>query len=169
MAVTATIVVGADGSSTLRGSSDSVTTPIDRQRFLIRRRHCDAILIGGNTARNERYQRTPVPLVVLSHTRPAILDKNAQAHWWALSPAEAVARARTEFGSNLSIEGGISFIAELLNAKLLTQLDLSITPHRGGENRVNVLELLSHFEKIQTDEEQGTIFHTCTLPIMTQI
>ena len=162
------LVLGADGTSTLHGNSESVTTPIDRQRFLARRRLCDAILIGGNTARNERYQRTPVPLVILSHSRPAILDQNSKAHWWVLSPAQAVARAQWEFGNTLSIEGGIAFISELLKANLLTQLELSITPHTGGEDKVDYLELLAHFEKIQTHEVEGTIFHTCTFPITTR-
>jgi riboflavin biosynthesis pyrimidine reductase len=94
MPVIASLVLGADGSSTLLGTSDTVTTPIDRQRFLARRRGCDAILIGGNTARNERYEKTPVPLIVLSHTRPEVLEENPRAHWWTLSPVEAVARAR---------------------------------------------------------------------------
>lgn len=168
MAVIASLVLGADGSSTLLGTSDTVTTPIDRQRFLARRRLCQAILIGGNTARNERYQRTPVPLVVLSHTRPLVLDQNPKAHWWRLSPVEAVARARWEFGNTLSIEGGISFISELLDAQLITQLELSITPHVGGEYKVDYMDLLRHFEKIETQELEATIFHTCTFPIKNQ-
>jgi riboflavin biosynthesis pyrimidine reductase len=168
VAVISSLVLGADGTSTLHGNSESVTTPIDRQLFLARRRLCDAILIGGNTARNERYQKTPVPLVVLSHTRPAILDQNSQARWWMLSPAQAVSRAQWEFGNDLSIEGGIAFISELLNANLLTQLELSITPHVGGEEKIDYLNLLSHFEKITTQEIEGTIFHTCTIPIMNQ-
>lgn len=165
MAVIASLVLGADGSSTLLGNSDAVTTPLDRQRFLARRRQCDAILIGGNTARHERYQKTPVPLVVLSHTRPALLDQNQRAHWWSLSPIEAVARARWDFGNTLSIEGGIAFISELLDARMISQLELSITAHTGGENKVDYLDLLAHFEKIETEELGGTIFHTCTFPI----
>lgn len=168
MAVIASLVLGADGSSTVLGTSDKVTTPIDRQRFLTRRRLSDVILVGGNTARNERYQRTPVPLVVLSHTRPSVLDLNPKAHWWSLSPAEAIARARWEFGSTISIEGGISFICELLDAQLISQLELSITSHVGGESKVDYLELLAHFEKIETEEIEATIFHTCTFPIKTQ-
>jgi riboflavin biosynthesis pyrimidine reductase len=168
MAVIASLVLGADGSSTLLGTSDTITTPIDRQRFLARRRLCNAILIGGNTARSERYQRTPVPLVVLSHTRPSVLDQNAKAHWWRLSPVEAIARARWEFGNTLSVEGGGSFIGELLDAQLISQLELSITSHVGGENKVDYLELLAHFEKIETEELEATIFHTCTFPIKPQ-
>jgi len=168
MSVIASLVLGADGSSTLLGTSDTVTTPIDRQRFLARRRDCNAILIGGNTARNERYQKTPVPLVVLSHTRPEILDQNPKAHWWTLSPVEAIARAQQEFGDTLSIEGGVAFISELLGAQLISQLELSITSHVGGEYKVDYLDLLSHFEKIETEELEATIFHTCTFPIKNQ-
>jgi riboflavin biosynthesis pyrimidine reductase len=168
VAVISSLVLGVDGASTLHGNSDSITTPIDRQRFLARRRECDAILIGGNTARNERYQRTPVPLVILSHSRPAILDQNSKAHWWSLSPTEAVARAQWEFGNTLLIEGGIAFVSELLKANLLTQLELSITSHTGGDDKVDYLDLLAHFEKIETHEVEGTIFHTCTFPITIQ-
>lgn len=166
MAVIASLVLAADGSSTLAGTSDTVTTPIDRQRFLARRRTCDAILIGGNTARNERYERTPVPLVILSHSRPELLDRNPKAHWWNISPIQAVARARWEFGDALSIEGGIAFISELLEAGLISQLELSITSHVGGENKVDYLDLLAHFEKVETEELEGTIFHSCTFPII---
>ena len=165
MAVIASLVLAADGSSTLAGTSDTVTTPIDRQRFLARRRSCDAILIGGNTARNERYERTPVPLVILSHARPDLLDKNPRAHWWSLPPTEAVARARWEFGSRLSVEGGIALVGELLEANLISHLELSITPHLGGENKVDYLDLLAHFEKIETEEIEGTIFYSCAFPI----
>lgn len=168
MNVIASLVLAADGSSTMHGTSDLVTTPLDRQRFLARRRTCDAILIGGNTARNERYEKTPVTLIVLSHTRPALLDRNPKAHWWAISPEEAVARAETEFGETLSIEGGVSFISGLLEANLITQLELSITAHTGGENRVDYLDLIAHFENVTTEEYEGTIFHSCTHPIKRQ-
>jgi len=168
MAVIASLVLGADGSSTLLGTSDAVTTPLDRARFLVRRRQSDAILIGGNTARHERYQRTPVPLVIISHTRPALLDQNLKAHWWSLSPVEAVARARWEFGDNLSVEGGMAMISELLDAGAISQLKLSITAHVGGENKIDYLDLLARFEKIETEELEGTIFHTCTFPVTTQ-
>lgn len=166
MAVIASLVLGSDGSSTLKGSSDEVTTPVDRQRFLARRRLSDAILIGGNTARNERYQRTPVPLVILSRTRPGLLEQNPLAHWWHLSPLEAVIRAQQEFGTTISIEGGIGLISELLDAGAISQLELSITPNVGGEDRVDYRDLISHFEKIEKSHLDETTFYTCTGPLM---
>lgn len=168
MATIASLVLGADGSSTIRGTSEMITTPLDRQRFLARRRKCDAIVIGGNTARNERYEKTPVAVIVLSHARPSLLDRNPKAHWWALSPIEAVARAQEEFGENLSIEGGIALLSTLLEADLITQLELSVTSHTGGENKIDYVDLLAHFEKVTTEQLEGTIFYTCTLPIRKQ-
>jgi len=166
MAVIASLVLGADGSSTLGGSSDAITTLVDRERFLIRRRSSDALIIGGNTARNERYRRTPVPLVVVSRSQPEILEQNPLAHWWSVSPSEAVTRAQEEFGERISIEGGVALVSELLDAHLITQLELSITPHIGGANRVNHFELLAHFENVETNYVEETIFYTCTTPIM---
>lgn len=168
MSVIASLVLGADGSSTFREDSEAITTPIDRQRFLARRRLSDAIVIGGNTARNERYQRTPVPVVVVSHSRPSLLDQNPQAHWWPLTPLDALSRAQIEFGSRISIEGGVAFVLVLLNAGAITQLELSITPHLGGENKVDYLHLLSYFEKVEMTRVDETLFYSCTVPLMLQ-
>jgi riboflavin biosynthesis pyrimidine reductase len=63
--IIATLVVGSDGSTSKDGSSRGVSSSADRSRFLERRRSVDAILIGGNTARNEPYRKTPVPVVVV--------------------------------------------------------------------------------------------------------
>lgn len=168
MAVIGSLVLGADGSSTLGGNSQLISNPLDQERFLARRRLCNAILIGGNTARLEAYQRTPVPVVVLSHTRPPLLDQNPKAHWWNLSPTEAVERAVREFGERLSAESGVSLLTDLLDANLITELNLTITPKVGGEKKMDYKTLLAHFENIQTEEIDGTIFYTCTSPITLQ-
>ena len=98
MSVTATIVVGTDGCTSLDGSSTQVTSDADRQNFLKRRRMVDCIIIGGNTARNEPYVKTPVPLVVISrHPHPNL----PAAHVWNVDPCDGVIRAAKEFGENL--------------------------------------------------------------------
>ena len=168
MSVTATLVIGADGSSSLLGSSEGITSPEDRRQFLARRRQSDVILIGGKTALHERYRRTPVPLVVISHTYPAVVGQNPLAHWWNLSPTEAIKRASEEFGPSVFIEGGATMLRELLSIGAIMQFDLSITPATGGENRVDASELLSHFKRITRSEVNGTIFYRCTDPITLQ-
>lgn len=68
MSVVATLVVGSDGSTSKESRSAGISSPEDRQAFLKRRREVDVIIVGGNTARHEPYNRTPVPLVVISRS-----------------------------------------------------------------------------------------------------
>lgn len=163
MATVATLVLGVDGSTSLGGSSDGITSAVDRARFLARRRTSDCLIIGGNTARSERYQKTPVPLVILSRSLPDLISKNPLAHWWNLPPAEAVLRARAQFGIEILIEGGISIITELLDLGAIDQLELSVTQVSGGENRIEISELLRHFSHINKTRNQpeGTTFYSC--------
>ncbi|MEK6648314.1 MAG: dihydrofolate reductase family protein [Actinomycetota bacterium] len=165
MATVATLVLGIDGSTSLGGDSEGVTSPTDRARFLSRRRTSDCLIIGGNTARSDRYQKTPAPLVILSRSLPDLISENPLAHWWNLSPADAVARARAQFGDEILIEAGISIITELLNLGAIDQLELSITQASGGENRIEVHELLKHFTAIDKTEVNDTIFYSCSWPI----
>jgi dihydrofolate reductase len=72
----------------------------------------------------------------------------------------AVEKARSLFGEKILIEGGISMINELLEHKEIDQLELSVTPVTGGENTVDINQLLSHFSKVDKREESGTIFYS---------
>ncbi len=166
MAVIASLVLGADGSSSLRGNSAAISTPIDRERFLARRRLCDVIIVGGRTAKADGYKTTPVPLVIISHSRPGLLDVNPKAHWWMMPATEAIERVKKEFGPTVSIEGGISMISELLAAGAISQLELSISPKTGGENKINREQLLKFFEKVEEELVVETIFYTCTRPMI---
>ena len=165
MAVIASLVLGADGSSTLRGNSTAISTPIDQKRFLARRRLCDVIIVGGKTARSESYKKTPTPLVIVSHSRPDLLDANPIAHWWKTPPADAVERAKRDFGPAVSVECGVSMLVKLLDAGAISQLELSISPHSGGENKIDHHKLLSYFNKVEKEVVDETIFFSCTVPI----
>lgn len=158
MAVTVTLVVGADGSTSKNGSSAGVSSAADRSAFLARRRTADCILIGGNTARTEPYHRTPVPVVVLSKSLINPLADNRLAHCWNLSPAKAIERARKTFGAHIHVEAGASIIRELLSAKLVDALELSITEVSGGDDAIEISELLSHFPYQSEKEISGTRF-----------
>jgi len=116
--------------------------------------------VGGNTARQEPYNRTPVPLVVISRSLVNPVQGNHLALFWNCSPAKAVEKARTLFGKKILIEGGISMINELISLKLIDQLELSVTPATGGEDTVDITELLSHFAQVSKREEAGTVFYS---------
>jgi riboflavin biosynthesis pyrimidine reductase len=157
MSIVATIVIGSDGSSTLRGSSTEVTSAADRATFLQRRRTVDCIIIGGNTARNEPYSKTPVPLVIVSKQAHPNLPK---AHVWNLDPKDAVNKARKEFGENILIEGGASFISYLLDHNMVDVLELSVTPASGGADLLDYKKYLSLADSVSESVVSDTTFYT---------
>ena len=157
MSIVATIVVGADGSSTINGSSSEVTSAADRATFLQRRRLVDCIIIGGNTARNEPYSKTPAPLVVVSKQEHPQLPS---AHVWDLDPKDALTRARQEFGDNILIEGGAFFISHLLEQNLVDVLELSVTNSTGGADIFDYKKFLYLAHRVTEKVVSDTTFYT---------
>jgi riboflavin biosynthesis pyrimidine reductase len=157
VSIVATIVVGADGSSTIKGSSTEVTSAADRATFLQRRRLVDCIIIGGNTARNEPYSKTPVPLVVVSRQAHPNLPA---AHVWDLDPKDALTKALQEFGENILIEGGASFISYLLEQNLVDVLELSVTHATGGADIFDYERFLSLAHSVIKNIVSDTTFYT---------
>ena len=158
MAVYATLVIGCDGSTSKNGSSREIATGADRSEFLERRRTVDFILIGGQTARCEPYHRTPVPVVVASRSMINALADNRNAYWWNCSPQEALARGIKKFGSNVLVEAGANLILELIEARVLDGIFLSITPHSGGDEKIDYRNLISNFTEVTTREVEDTQF-----------
>jgi riboflavin biosynthesis pyrimidine reductase len=158
MSVFASLVVGSDGSISKGGNSREISSGIDRTTFLERRRSADFLLIGGETARCEPYHRTPVPVVVSSRSMINSLADNRLAHWWNLSPAAALAKGIEKFGGNVLVESGPTFLDQLILSKDLDGIYLSITKVVGGENPINITDLLDKFSEVSRTEIEGTIF-----------
>jgi riboflavin biosynthesis pyrimidine reductase len=158
MAVFASLVVGADGSTAKGGNSRGITSGVDRTAFLARRRSADFLLIGGETARVEPYHRTPVPVVISSRSMISSLADNRLAHWWTLSPTEALAKGVKKFGENVLVESGPSLIDQLLLNNVLDGIYLSITSVTGGENPIDIAALLENFAEIDRKDLEGTQF-----------
>ena len=158
MTVTVTLVTGSDGSTSKGGNSAGVSSAADRTSFLDRRRAAECILIGGNTARTEPSQRTPVPVVVISRSLINPLANNRLAHCWNLTPVKALDRAIKTFGPNVHVEAGASIIDELLSAGRVDALELSVTEVSGGEDKVDLAKLLSYFSQQSEKIVDGTRF-----------
>lgn len=158
MAVFASLVVGADGSTTKAGNSRGITSGVDRTAFLARRRSADFLLIGGETARNEPYHRTPVPVVISSRSMINALADNRIAHWWNLSPTAALAKGVAKFGENVLVESGPTIIKELIASRALDGIYLSITEVTNGENPIDISALLEKFDQINRQQIEGTEF-----------
>lgn len=160
MSIIATLVVGIDGSTSQESRSAGVSSAADRQVFLQRRREVDCIIIGGNTARHEPYNRTPVPLVVISRSLANPVQGNHLALLWNCSPSEAVKKAQKQFGDKILIEGGITMINELIAHGVIDQLELSVTPASGGDERIDWKTLLAKFSHCTSREVDGTTFYS---------
>ena len=160
VSIVATLVVGSDGSTSKESRSAGVSSPADRKIFLQRRREVDCIIIGGNTARHEPYNRTPVPLVVISRSLVNPVQGNHLALLWNCSPVQAVEKARTQFGEKILIEGGISMINDLVENKIIDRLELSVTQAVGGDDQIDWKALIAQFPHCTSQEIDGTVFYS---------
>lgn len=158
MAVYATLVIGSDGSTSKNGSSREIASGADRGEFLARRRDVDFILIGGQTARSEPYRRTPVPVVVASRSMINSLADNRNAYWWNCTPLEALERGIKKFGDNVLVEAGASFIFQLIEARALDGIYLSITLQSGGDEKIDYRPLIDKFSEIKVRDFEDTKF-----------
>ena len=162
MSVIASLVVAEDGSTVKGGISSGVASMEDRNRFLARRRKADCIIIGGNTARNEPYHRTPVPVVVISRSLTSALSNNRLAFWWNTTPEKAIARAKKTFGENILVEAGPSLVTEMIQAGLIDGLELSVTSENGGEDKLDFQSLLMNFQSVTKETIGDTTFYSAS-------
>lgn len=164
MGTFASLVVGSDGSTSLNGSSQAISSVADRELFLSRRRAVDFLLIGGQTARAEPYLRTPVPVVVASRSEDNVLATNPDAYWWNLSPAQALTSGIAKFGPSVLVESGGSFLSQLISEKVLDGIFLTVTKISGGENRIDIENLLDNFLEREEKSIGDTLFITARKP-----
>ena len=153
------------GRAVREGSSKALSFPADRRRFHQLRSQADLILIGGNTARNEPYGTTPVPLLVLS--RSALAPSIASNHHASVlnsSLAQALSHIDHGFRSIL-LEAGPSLIKEALEAKLIDTFYLTISNTEGDADapRYDLSSALGTYVLIEEEPVDGGTFFTYSL------
>lgn len=154
--VTANLIVGKDGSTSISGSSTPLSTQEDRERFQTLRLKNDLILIGGNTARREPYKRTPIPLYILTHTKVRLQPKNQLAKQFSLSAKELISEIGSKFESgkeviNLLVEAGPSLLTQMISDSLIDQFYLTINLELTGDNQISISDLTRSFELVESE------------------
>ena len=154
--VTANLIVGKDGSTSISGSSTPLSTQEDRERFQALRLKNDLILIGGNTARREPYKKTPIPLYILTHTKVRLQPKNQLAKQFSLSAKEMIAEICTKFENgkeviNLLVEAGPSLLTQMISDSLIDQLYLTVNLDLTGDNQISISDLTRSFELVENE------------------
>jgi riboflavin biosynthesis pyrimidine reductase len=154
--VTANLIVGKDGSTSISGSSTPLSTQEDRERFQALRLKNDLILIGGNTARREPYKRTPIPLYILTHTKVRLQPKNQLAKQFSLSAKELISEIGSKFESgkeviNLLVEAGPSLLTQMISDSLIDQFYLTINLELTGDNQISISDLTCSFELVESE------------------
>jgi riboflavin biosynthesis pyrimidine reductase len=163
--VSANLIVGVDGSTTVNGSSIGLSNDEDRRRFHQLREKSDLIVIGGNTARREPYKRTPVPLYILTNSKVRLQPKNQLAKQFQLTPSELIEEVRRNFkvgknnsAINLLVESGPKMLLEMINQSLVDYLYLTVNLNKKGENSISLDELLKGFNLISSQSLAGFEF-----------
>lgn len=133
-----TVDGAAQGSD---GKTGSINNAIDKEVFHLLRRQADAIVVGGGTARAERYRPARRPLVVVSASgalpetlldghdggRPA--DGVRVEHGGGEPELRAMVDGlRAEGFDQLLCEGGPALLGDLLRAGLVDELCTTFTP-----------------------------------------
>ncbi len=154
--VTANLIVGKDGSTSISGSSTPLSTQEDRERFQALRLKNDLILIGGNTARREPYKKTPIPLYILTHTKVRLQPKNQLAKQFSLSIKEMISEIGNKFEGgkeviNLLVEAGPGLLTQMISDSLIDQFYLTINLELTGDNQISISDLTCSFELVESE------------------
>jgi riboflavin biosynthesis pyrimidine reductase len=161
--VSAIMVSSVDGRATLGGTSRALGGPQDLQMLLALRRRADALLVGPGTVRAEGYGPLPCPAVLVSRSfrlpweaglfaapgqkvlvysraAGAIPDVAADVETVAIDALpDVLADLRGRGVERLLCEGGPSVNRALLDAGLLDELFLTLTPVVSGDEGPSIV------------------------------
>ncbi|MBU3692963.1 MAG: hypothetical protein FGM47_05530 [Candidatus Nanopelagicaceae bacterium] len=154
--VLANILVGSNRATSSAGRSAPLRTPEDGIRFHQVRALAKAIIIGGNTLRNEPYKKAPLPVFVASSRLTPIQDEK---HFVAnLSPKELIALALEKVGAPVLIEGGINFLHPLIEDRVIDALLITRTPISGDADFWDDELLRRNYELISDENASESKF-----------
>jgi riboflavin biosynthesis pyrimidine reductase len=151
----ANLVIGSNGMSTLAGSSRGLSSPADRARFHQLRQAAEAILIGGSTYRNEPYFKCPIPLYISTR---GVEKQIGKAKFLSLSPVELISKANEDGYSKLLVEGGASFLSDLIKEALIDEFYLTRSSKSGDGNFFSETDLQKNYRVGSESNNGGDCF-----------
>lgn len=128
--VIATLLVDPQGRVSQGGTSRTLSTPLDRDRFLSFRKWGSCILIGGRTFRVESYGSARLPVEVFSR-KTRVIDS------WSVE----LDRLKREHGRRILVEAGPGLLQQLLDERLIDRLYLTRTDRRSSDQQSPVFDL----------------------------
>lgn len=156
MSVIATLNIGANGATSLEGSSLGLSTAEDRNRFLTLHRRAGAYVVGTKSAANELYTSSAIPLLILSRSLDSeVADGREIIN--TLDGLEDVMRdIRSRYPAPIVVEAGPTLLLALLGAGCIEEIELSISPLPGDANFIDQQEIIKHFTIIGDETVNGT-------------
>ena len=154
----ANILLARNLATSLGGSSRELSPKSDRIRFRQIRTLAKAILIGGQSYRNEPYSKLSLPLYISSRT----LNEGAADNKFIFNqdPAWLINRALLEQGYPVLIEGGVNFISSLIAESLIDLLYITRVNKDGDGHFFDESNLLKNYERQSIEMIDGVSFES---------
>ena len=154
----ANILLARNLATSLGGSSRELSPKSDRIRFHQIRTLAKAILIGGQSYRNEPYSKLSLPLYISSRT----LNEGAAGNKFIFNqdPAWLINRALLEQGYPVLIEGGVNFISNLIAESLIDLLYITRVNQDGDGHFFDESQLLENYERQSIEIIDGASFES---------
>jgi dihydrofolate reductase len=152
----ANILLARNLATSLGGSSRELSPKSDRIRFHQIRMQAKAILIGGQSFRNEPYSKLSLPLYISSRT----LSESASGGQFIFNqePAWLINRALLEQGAPVLIEGGVNFISSLITQSLIDLFYITRVDQDGDGHFFDESDLLKNYERQSSQITDGASF-----------
>ena len=154
----ANILLARNLATSLGGSSRELSPKSDRIRFRQIRTLAKAILIGGQSYRNEPYSKLSLPLYISSRT----LNEGAAGNKFIFNqdPAWLINRALLEQGYPVLIEGGVNFISSLIAESQIDLLYITRVNQDGDGHFFDESNLLKNYQRQSIEDIDGASFES---------
>jgi riboflavin biosynthesis pyrimidine reductase len=156
--VMANILLARNLATSLGGSSRALSPESDRIRFHQIRTLAKAILIGGQSYRNEPYSKLSLPLYISSRTLTEATS--GRQFIFNQEPAWLIKRALLDKGSPVLIEGGVNFISSLITHSLIDLLYITRVNQDGDGHFFDESQLLKNYERRSIEIIDGASFES---------